>query len=45
MTVPVRRQVLCIVVPGINGPTLWDCECAECIELQGAYEDDPEEGQ
>jgi hypothetical protein len=24
----------CIVLPGIDGPTLWDCECASCRDLQ-----------
>lgn len=30
--------VACIVVPGQDGPTLWDCECAECRHLQGAFD-------
>lgn len=24
----------CIVLHGIDGPTLWDCSCASCVSLQ-----------
>ena len=24
----------CIVIPGKDSPTLWDCECRECRRLQ-----------
>ena len=33
---PFMDDVLCVVIPGIDGPTLWDCECPECLDLQGA---------
>jgi hypothetical protein len=26
--------VACIVIPGKDGPTLWDCECSQCLYLQ-----------
>ena len=26
--------VECIVIAGTDGPTLWDCECPECRQLQ-----------
>jgi hypothetical protein len=30
---------VCIVVPGVDGPTLWDCTCDECLALQAQAED------
>jgi hypothetical protein len=31
----------CIVLPGYDGPSLWDCECASCISIQDeAYNDE-----
>lgn len=32
----------CIVVPGKDLPTLWDCECHECVRLQRQAELDDE---
>lgn len=29
----------CIVIPGYDGPSLWDCECASCLDIQAASED------
>jgi hypothetical protein len=29
----------CIVLPGIDGPCLWDCECAQCLAIQRQEED------
>jgi len=31
----------CVVLPGLDGPSLWDCECAQCVALQDeAYNDE-----
>jgi hypothetical protein len=31
----------CVVLPGIDGPSLWDCECAACVAIQDeSYNDD-----
>lgn len=27
----------CIVLSGIDGPSLWDCECTSCVALQDDY--------
>lgn len=24
----------CVVLPNLDGPSLWDCECAECTSMQ-----------
>ena len=33
--------VECIVIPNVDGPTLWDCLCAECrgLRLHAAWID------
>jgi hypothetical protein len=38
----VRQPVECIVIPNVDGPTLWDCPCSECRSLRAhaAWMDD-----
>ena len=30
-------EVECIVVPGEDGPTLWDCPCRECRSIRADW--------
>lgn len=36
---PAESSTECIVVPGVDGPTMWDCTCEECERLQDEYHD------
>jgi hypothetical protein len=34
----------CIVLSGIDGPSLWDCECTSCVSIQDDYYASQDEG-
>jgi hypothetical protein len=36
-TVETNGSEGCIVLSGIDGPSLWDCECTSCVSIQDEY--------